>query len=396
MTPFPEAGPTNPPVERGLRLSRLFAPALLIVVLGLVLAACVPGGANGDGPLGTPPAAIPLVPAEPGADPVSLLAWLFNPIFQALFIGLALIDLAIGNIFWAIVLLTILLRIILVPIYRRHLVSTRRMKLLSPEVKEIQKRYKGDRPKATQAQQELYKERGVNPLSGCLPLILTLFLLIPMYSVISQGLTNYNPQAMMTVFGVEIADLNCDPEPEIDEEGHVTNPCLNPVAYGINWGVPEVFIGQPGALFSGLSLLALLSALTQLVQSRMMLPKYDPATADDQTVRMQRQMAYFLPFISLIYGSILPAGLFVYWIFSTLFAVVQQYLIVGWGAMFPLFGWTPRFAENHNPRFPVTMPVVDPTKRPPTSALGGSMERMSSAERTIRRRGRSSRRGRRR
>ena len=91
--------------------------------------------------------------------------------------------------------------------------------------------------------------------------------------------------------------------------------------------------------------------------------------ADDQNARIQRQMAFLFPFISLTYGSILPAGLFLYWIVSTLFSIVQQYLVIGWGGMFPLFGWTPGLARGHTPRFPVTMPPPpDPSKRPPNQA----------------------------
>ena len=61
--------------------------------------------------------------------------------------------------------------------------------MLAPELKELQKRYKGDAMKLRTAQQEFYRERGVNPLAGCLPTLLQLLLLIPMYSVFSQGLT---------------------------------------------------------------------------------------------------------------------------------------------------------------------------------------------------------------
>ena len=109
--------------------------------------------------------------------------------------------------------------------------------------------------------------------------------------------------------------------------------------------------------------------------------------------------AYIFPFISLIYGSFLPAGLFLYWITSTIFSIVQQYLIIGWGGMFPLFGWSPGFARGHAPRFPVTMPPpVDPKTRPPTSPLGGGTGRAAQADKTIRHkeRGRQGRRGRRR
>ena len=385
------------------RLTRL-APLLLLGLVVLAIAACgeptgSPGTSGSPAITPTPPAAIPLEPAKP-TDPVNLLAWLFTPLFQAFFIALVLLDKATGNIAIAIVLLTILLRIVLIPVFRRQTVSMKRSQMLAPELKEIQRRYKGDAMKIRAAQQELYRERGINPLAGCLPAILQIFLLIPMYSVFSQGLTNFNPQPMLDLFGFRILDLGCDPAPVIDAATGVIKPCLDPVAFGVNWGVPETFIGSPGSLFSGLSLLAIISAVLQLVTSRMALPLADARTADDPNVRVQRQMAFLFPFISLAYGSILPAGLFLYWIVSTLFSIVQQYLIIGWGGMFPLFGWTPSFARDHTPRFPVTMPPpVDPAKRPPKSALGGPAEsRAAAADKTIRHRerGRQGRRGRRR
>jgi YidC/Oxa1 family membrane protein insertase len=393
-----------------VRLSRpgraWIGPLILIALVLFVVAACATGQPSGSpgssgGPVitPTPQAAIPLEPARPD-NPFNLLAWIFTPLFQAFFILLVLLDKATGNIAIAIVLMTLLLRVILIPVFRRQTVSTRRTQMLAPEVKEIQRRYKGDRVKIQQAQQELYRERGVNPLSGCLPAILQIFLLIPMYSVFSQGLTNFNPQAMLDVFGFRIIDLHCAAAPIVDALGHVTNPCLHPVAFGVDWGRPEVFLGSPGALFSGLSLLAIISALLQLVQSRMALPVQDSKVADDPNARIQRQMAFLFPFISLTYGSILPAGLFLYWIISTVFSIVQQYLVIGWGGMFPLFGWTPGFARGHAPRFPVTMPPpVDPATRSPKSALGNAADRRAAAaDKTIRHkeRGRQSRRGRRR
>jgi YidC/Oxa1 family membrane protein insertase len=393
-----------------VRLSRpgraWIGPLILVALVMVVVAACATGQPSGSpGASGSPavtpvpPAAIPLAPAHPD-NPFNLLAWVFTPLFQVFFILLVLLDKATGNIAVAIVLMTLLLRVILIPVFRRQTVSTRRTQMLAPEVKEIQRRYKGDRVKIQQAQQELYRERGINPLSGCLPAILQIFLLIPMYSVFSQGLQNYDPQAMLDVFGFRIIDLHCATAPIVDALGHVTNPCLDPVAFGVNWGVPEVIIGTAGSLFSGLSILAVISALLQLVQSRMALPVQDSRMADDQNARIQRQMAFLFPFISLTYGSILPAGLFLYWIVSTLFSIVQQYLVIGWGGMFPLFGWTPGLARGHTPRFPVTMPPpVDPATRSPKSALGNAADRRAAAaDKTIRHkeRGRQSRRGRRR
>jgi YidC/Oxa1 family membrane protein insertase len=356
-------------------------------------------GAGGASPTPAPP----LTPATPGADPVSLLAWLFTPIFQAMFIIMVgvyefLYNLGIpGAIAWAIVVLTLVVRAVLIPLYRKQLVSQRRMQLLQPELKEIQRRFKGDSMKVRAAQQELMRERGVNVLAGCLPLLLQLPLLFIMYSVIQHGLTNVDPRAMLTVAGVQVVPLTCtNIDPATGMPSAALGPCIDTVIpfFGI-----EIDVSQPSTIATiagfGISILAILSALLQLVQSRMMLPAADP-TNDDPNTRVQRQMMLFLPIISVVYGGFLPAGLFIYWIVATIFSIVQQYLIVGWGSMFPLFGWTPAFAVDHTPRFPVEMPPPpEPSKR---AAILTDAEKKSTADKTIRRRerGRQGRRGRRR
>ncbi|MFL5777347.1 MAG: YidC/Oxa1 family membrane protein insertase, partial [Chloroflexota bacterium] len=392
------------------RSSRAWFGPLLLVLVALLVAACAPVGST-TGPNGsvipvsaTP--APPLVPAQPGADPLSFLAWLFNPIFQTLFIVLvALYDVlrAIGApaaIAWAIVGLTILVRIALIPLYRRQLVSTRRMQLLQPEVKEIQRRYKGDAMKARVAQQELFKERGVNPASGCLPVLLQMPLLIVMYSVIQHGLTNVDPSGMLTVFGVQVVPLECNNLNAAGVPDASLGPCIDtiiPALGGLDISKPSVLFSIPIPILGvlGVSILALLSAGLQVVQSRMMLPVADPSN-DDPNTRIQRQTMLLLPLISIVYGGIFPAGLFIYWITTTIFSIAQQYLIVGWGGMFPLFGRMPAFAVGHTPRFPVAMPPPpEPGKR---AAILAEATNRSSAEKTIRprERGRQGRRGRRR
>ena len=378
-------------------------PFLGLVAIVLLVAACAGGPAGSAGAsvsptiTPTPSAAIPLAPTKPD-NPFSLLAWLFTPIFQAFFIMLVVLDKVTGNIAVAIVLMTVIIMSLLIPITSRQLISTRRTQLLGPELRQIQKRFKGDRVKQQEAQRQFYAERGINQLGGCLPSLLSILLLIPMYSVFSQGLTNFNPQAMLQLFGFTIIDLRCGVSPVFDAAGHIL-PCLDSTAFGINWGSPEVIIGTTGSIFSGLSLLAVISSLVQLVNSRMTLPPHDPTMADDPNYKIQRQMAYIFPFISLIYGSFLPAGLFLYWITSTVYRIVQTFMFVGWGSVFPLFGWTPGFAVGHTPRFPVSLPPpVDPKSRPVTSPLGGAAGRAAQADKTIRHkeRGRQGRRGRRR
>ncbi|MGZ9276494.1 MAG: YidC/Oxa1 family membrane protein insertase [Candidatus Limnocylindrales bacterium] len=378
---------------------RRILPALTIALLVLLVAACVPGAPGGSpgAPTPTPTPAPPLTPAPLNADPVSLFAWLFTPLFQVMLIILIAVyqfleNLSVpGAIAWAIVVLTLVVRAILIPLYRKQLVSQRRMQLLQPELNEIKKRFKGDSMKVRLAQQELMKERGVNALAGCLPLLLQMPLLFIMYSVIQNGLTNQDPSAMLSVFGVQLVDVQCTNI--VNGAVDATKPCIDAVVPILgNIAAPQTFLSVMGF---GLSFLAIISAVLQLVQSRMMLPVADP-TNDDPNVRIQRQTMLFLPLISVVYGGFLPAGLFIYWIVATVFSIVQQYLIVGWGSMFPLFGWTPAFARDHTPRFPVAMPPPpEPSKR---AAILTDADKKTTANKTIRQRerGRQGRRGRRR
>ena len=304
-----------------------------VSLLGLTLllvAACGDAGATASV---SPTPFPPLVPAAPGADPFSLLAWLFTPVFQALFVGLVLLDRLTGDIGISILILTLIIRIILISPYRKQLVSQKRTQLLAPEVAEIQRRYKGDKVKIQQAQMELYKSRGVSPFGGCLPTLLQFIVLIPMYTVISNGLTTPNPTAMLSVFGFNVGDavgLVC-----ANGLGTATydnmKPCIEatiPWLGGLNASLPST-IDVAGF---GLSILAVISAVLQVIQTRMVINPN--ASKNDPMSGAQGQTMVLLPLISVLYGGILPAGLFIYWISSTLFSIAQQYLILGYGGLF--------------------------------------------------------------
>ena len=430
VTAAPSAGPTSAP--SAVASVAAGSPAVSVVASPAASASVDPNASPSGSPApcpnptpgpptptpapGTtnPPTPHPnLCPAQPhGADPFSLLAWLFTPVFQILFMGLALFYNIFRDIGIAIIVLTIVIRLLLVPVFRAQIVSQRRMQMLQPELKAIQAKYKGNRAKISEEQMKLYKDRGVNPASGCVPALLQMLLLVPMYQVFSQGLNAPNISSMLQVFGHPVITVTCQ------DPSNPMVPCINPAIPWLGWipiinssgislqpngalpaNLPEIFIMVLPGLF-GLSLLALVAALLQLVQTRMMATQ-----SDDPQVRSQQRIFLILPLFSLFYGWFLPAGLFIYWITTTIFSIVQQYLINGWGGLFPLFGWTPGFAKNHKPRFPVKpiTPRVDPNA-PGSSGLNDSSAPVStkrtttdSAAGTIKpARGRSSRRGRRR
>jgi YidC/Oxa1 family membrane protein insertase len=380
----------SPAMRRGL-----IGLALLTLVV-LFVAACSPAGVGGSlAPGATPtPVPTPLRPAELKADPVSVLAFLFTPIFQAFFLLLVGIYKVVGDIGVAIILTTLVVRTAMVPLMRRQMVSVRQMQSIQPEIKEIQRRFKGDRMKQQQAQTELMKERGISQ-GGCLVALLPILLILPMYQVIREGLSAADPSPMLSVFGVQLIQLDCT---------QTTGACLHttiPWLGGINAAGYEGLFTVPG-IGIGISVFAIVYTIIQLVASRMALPAHDPNTQLDAQARTQRQMSIFLPLITLLYSTVIPVGLFIYLIVSTIYQVAQQFLTTGWGGMFPLFGFTPGFARDHKPRFPVAVKTAPTSNSRAAGAPArptperSALDRSASANATIRQRGRQGRRGRRR
>jgi YidC/Oxa1 family membrane protein insertase len=394
-TPAPTAGAgASPPPAQTLAPGQSLAP-------GESLAPAPTPGPTAA-PSGTPmPTPLVIRPAQPGADPISLLSWLFNPVFQAfliLMVGIhqfIRVDMGI-----AIILMTLVVRTALVPLMRRQMVSMRRIQSVAPEVREIQRRFKGDRVKQQQATMELYKERGISQ-AGCLAALLPLLIILPMYQVVSEGLRASDLTESLKVFGFQLVPLTCPSPPTLQPCIDSTIPWLGGIlASGYQGLIPLPFT-IPIVNMAGISLFALAYTGLQLVASRLALPAHDPNTPLDPNARTQRALAIWLPLITILYGNIIPVGVFIYLIVSTVYQIIQQFLTTGWGGMFPLFGWTPAFAVDHKPRFPVAVPSA-PTSTSRTAGAPArpnpersAIDRTASANATIRQRGRQGRRGRR-
>ena len=406
MTLFAEAGMT---LRKTIASIGTLLPArrrsllLLLAFVALLFVACAPSGGAGSsgGATPLPTSQVPLGPAPLHADPLSLLSWLYTPLFQGLFLILIAIKQVTPDIGIAIVVMTLVVRTLMIPLMRQQMVSMRRMQAIAPEMKEIQRRYKTDRVKQQAAISALYKERGVSQ-AGCLTSLLPMLILLPMYTVIRDGLQSYDPTPMLNVFGVQLINLTCTGTGIPDATGYI-KPCLDTV---VSW-LGNMDVSQPSTfsvLGFGVSTLAVVYTAFQLFASRMALPPHDPNTPVDPNTRAQRQTMLFLPLISILYGGIIPVGLYLYLIVTTIYQVIQQFLTTGWGGMFPLFGWMPAFAVDHKPRFPVASPAPMLTTReagaparstPPRST---PVDRAVSAASTVRpsQRGRQGRRGRRR
>ena len=213
-----------------------------------------------------------------------------------------------------------------------------------------------------------------------------------MYSVIQHGLTNVDPRAMLTVAGVQVVPLTCTISiRRRSMPSAALGPCIDTVILLRDRDRREPTLDDRDDRGFGISILAILSALLQLVQSRMMLPAADP-TNDDPGSSARRCCSCR----SSRSCTAASCGRTVHLLdrghdLLDRAAVLDRRV----GFDVPLFGWTPAFAVDHTPRFPGGDTAPEPSKR---AAILTDAERRRTADKTIRRRerGRQGRRGRRR
>jgi YidC/Oxa1 family membrane protein insertase len=186
---------------------------------------------------------------------------------------------------------------------------------LKPKLDELKVKHKDDKMKFQEEQLKLYQEHGVNPLSGCLPIIVQIVVLLALYQVFIKFL---GPGAT----------INGQP--------------VNTNFYGLNL-----------AKHDQLYILPVLAGITQFVMSKMMAPrkaleikkndtKEEKAEKIDFAEAMQEaqgQMLFMMPIMTTIISLNFPSGLALYWVVGNLCSIIQQYLITGWGGLQDYFLW---------------------------------------------------------
>ncbi|MGH2358918.1 MAG: YidC/Oxa1 family membrane protein insertase [bacterium] len=357
----------------------------------------------------------------------------FLPLFNLLIFlyGILFSDFAL-----AIIVLTIVIRTVLAPLFLRQIRSSREMQRMQPLIREVQRKHKGNRQKITEETMALYREHGVNPAAGCLPVLLQLPILFALYQVLIRAsgvIQGFNPS------GEQLETFNSLKE-KIDitalagagnYQAPVSGPCnlpefahlpqflplncqlVDPVKLAgsgvdttIGW-LANLDLAQIDRVFSlalggeagfHLSALAVIAGLLQFVQVKMTTP---PANPDDPASSATSTMVYLFPLLTVFWGGLFPSGLILYWAVYTAYLIVQQYLMMGWGNLFPIFGWRPRFAPATQPGIvsparvasrpaePGGKPNQPSTTRPETSAARanpGPTQRRSGRRRRGRRR----------
>jgi YidC/Oxa1 family membrane protein insertase len=204
-----------------------------------------------------------------------IFALLVVPLLQAL----KWINGFVGNYGWSIVLLTIFINLAIFPLRHRSMVSMRKMQALQPQVKAIQDRYAKykmtdpERGKMNQEMMALYKQKGVNPASGCVPMLLTIPILYAFYNLLSSSIELRGAPFLGWIHDLSLRDP---------------------------YYITPVFMGA-----------------TMLLQQRMM-----PSTADP----VQQKMFLLMPVVFTAMFLWAPSGLVIYWLMSNIMAIGQQYV----------------------------------------------------------------------
>lgn len=217
----------------------------------------------------------------------------FRWFMQAIYALLTWLFAMTGNFGVAIILLTVIVRLLLFPIAQRQFKSMAAMRVLQPKMKALQERHKEDRAKLQEEMIKLYKEEKVNPMAGCLPIFLQIPVFYALYKVLLLVVEmRHQP------FALWIHDLSSpDPMSPVNLFGYLP-------------------FHPPG--FLAIGVLPILLGITMWLQMRLNPPAADP---------VQQQVVALMPWILMVIMSSFAAGLQLYWVTNNILTIAQQRLL---------------------------------------------------------------------
>lgn len=236
---------------------------------------------------------------------------------------LVFLDSIFNNLGLTIIVFTILIRLVLLPLTLPSIKSSKKIQELQPEIKKLKEKHGKDKQALALAQAQLYKSYNINPLAGCLPQLLQLFILIVLY------------QSIIHLF----------------DDPSFTNLS---------------FLWVNLAEYDKTYILPVLAGLTQFLLSLMIIPatqtrdivdnkSKDKAIQEankkeediaEMAVTMQQQMVFLMPIMTVFIALKLPSGLALYWVVGTIITIITQYFVSGWGGLATYWN---KYAANFGP-----------------------------------------------
>ncbi|MFI0369511.1 membrane protein insertase YidC [Actinomadura sp. 1N219] len=246
-----------------------------------------------------------------------MLDWLYEIVAQLIvWIHTGLSTVVPKDSGWAwggsIILLTVLLRVILVPLFVKQIHASRKMQELNPKVQALRKKYKNDKQRLNQEVMKLYQENGANPLSGCLPLLVQMPIFIGLFQTLKK-VSDAKPGE--SVFAMS-ADLVASAQHASIFGAHIPDTFLNA------WGSDPK--SWTAIIITGIAVV--ISSVTTFFTVRASM-KRQPVTDDANPMMQAQKMMVFLAPLFGLFGLGFPLGVLMYWVTSNSWTLAQQHYI---------------------------------------------------------------------
>ncbi len=249
---------------------------------------------------------------------------------QILVSALMALNSVLDNLGWTVVLMTIIIKLLLLPLILPSIKSAGKMRELQPKLQKLTKKYGGDKQRLAQEQMKLYKSAGVNPMGGCLPQILQIAVLILFYS-------SFQKLISFSTGGIGVDELN-----KFLFDGLKISPGF---AMNTNFIGTDLAVTPSSAITSGLIANMILplvllvgSGALQFWGAKLTMPdikgsdetaytKATPEKGDDMAAAMRNQSMYMMPLMTIFIGFKFSVGILLYWFINSAMVVVQQMLV---------------------------------------------------------------------
>jgi len=255
-----------------------------------------------------------------------ILVWPITNVLIAIYKGLLFIHFPYPLAF-SIIVLTVLIRLILYPLIASQLKASKKMQEIGPHLSKLKDKHKGDAKKLQQETMRLYKEHGVNPAAGCLPVLIQLPIIWALYAVLRQ-IVQLSPHSAISYMNKIVY---------FDFLKLTSN--WDPTFFNLPLGQNPQHMFHLSTTSSWLILLVpILTGAFQFIQSKMMFAKTAPVEKnkekkEDFASAFQSQSLYIFPVMIAFFSFTFPIGLSLYWNTFTIFGIIQQYQISGLGGL---------------------------------------------------------------
>ena len=289
------------------------------------------------------------------------VAWVISRIHEALSVPFG----AASGWSWglSIVFLVMLMRLVMVPLFVKQVRSQRKMQAHMPALQEIRKKYKNDKTRLNEETMKFYKENGINPLGGCLPLVAQLPVFWSLFNVL-KAISDWVP-GQTPKYGLSVATV------QSAQTAHVFGVLLSDkflwATQGESWTVRAVILASVAVSATTTFLTMRQSAKRGMMNQQMPDPD-QPGAAMAQS--MSKNMMYIAPFFALT-GLYWQYGLVIYWVTTNCWTLGQQHILF---RNLPIVGSTTAGAA--------TSPAVVRTGPPSKSSLAAAAARSNGAAKT--------------